>query len=73
MTSTDAQRSQDTPTVEQPISVYLDWLYSQLATLDEDMTCPDLATNPQLEIAYKEAQAALRVYCRFIQARLVRK
>lgn len=47
-------------TIYRPIGEYLDWLYAELERLD------GTPSNP----AYRECQAALRVYMRFVAHRL---
>ena len=50
-------------TIYRPISEYLDWLYAELARLDGMPPGPDFPI-------YRECQAALRVYMRFVGFRL---
>lgn len=58
-----AQVDQAEGTIYRPISEYLDWLYAELARLDG---MPSSSDYP----SYRECQAALRVYMRFVAHRL---
>ena len=50
-------------TIYRPIGEYLDWLYAELARLD------GMPSSPEYQ-SYRECQAALRVYSRFVAYRL---
>lgn len=50
-------------TIHRPIGEYLEWLYAELARLDGMPSSPDYPS-------YRECQAALRVYMRFVSHRL---
>lgn len=50
-------------TIHRPIGEYMDWLYAELARLDGMPSSPDYPS-------YRECQAALRVYIRFVGHRL---
>lgn len=52
-------------TIHRPIGEYLVWLYSELARLDGMPSSPEY-------LSYRECQAALRVYMRFVNHRLGR-
>ena len=54
-----AQVDQVEGTIYRPIGEYLDWLYAELARLDGMPSSPDYPS-------YRECQAALRVYMRFV-------
>ena len=60
-----AQVDQVEGTIYRPIGEYLDWLYAELARLDGMPSSPDFPS-------YRECQAALRVYMRFVAHRLGR-
>jgi len=52
-------------TIYRPIGEYVDWLFAELASLDGMPSSPDYPS-------YRECQAALRVYMRFVDHRLGR-
>lgn len=52
-------------TIYRPIGEYVDWLFAELARLDGMPSSPDYPS-------YRECQAALRVYMRFVDHRLGR-
>ena len=52
-------------TIHRPIGEYLVWLYAELARFDGMPSSPDC-------LSYRECQAALRVYMRFVNHRLGR-
>lgn len=58
-----AQVDQVEGTIHRPISEYLDWLYAELGRLD------GMPSSPEYQ-SYRECQAALRVYSRFVAYRL---
>lgn len=60
-----AQVDQVEGTIYRPIGEYVDWLYAELARLDGMPSSPDYPS-------YRECQAALRVYMRFVAHRLGR-
>ena len=53
-------------TIHRPIGEYVDWLFAELARLDGMPSSPDYPS-------YRECQAALRVYMRFVDHRLGRE
>lgn len=60
-----AQVDQVEGTIYRPIGEYVDWLFAELARLDGMPSSPDYPS-------YRECQAALRVYMRFVDHRLGR-
>ena len=60
-----AQVDQVEGTINRPIGEYVDWLFAELARLDGMPSSPDYPS-------YRECQAALRVYMRFVDHRLGR-
>ncbi|MDH1333711.1 hypothetical protein N5D63_06065 [Comamonas thiooxydans] len=60
-------------TIDLPIQQYLDWLFAQLARLENAVADPWSSNHPDADqYLLEEAQAALRVYMRFVDHRLGR-
>ena len=60
-------------TIYRPISEYLDWLKAELARLEIAVADPWSSNHPDADLyLLEEAQAALRVYMRFVAHRLGR-
>lgn len=55
------------PLVEQPISVYLDWLYAEFGLLDQLIASKP---TPELHKRHEDCAAAIRVYLRFVNAQI---
>ncbi|WP_314971921.1 hypothetical protein [Comamonas testosteroni] len=68
-----AQVDQVEGTIYRPISEYLDWLKAELARLEIAVADPWSSNHPDADLyLLEEAQAALRVYMRFVAHRLGR-
>ncbi|WP_326999451.1 hypothetical protein [Comamonas testosteroni] len=60
-------------TIYRPIGEYLDWLYAELRRLEIAVADPWSSNHPDADqYLLEEAQAALRVYMRFVDHRLGR-
>lgn len=58
--------SSQKPLVEQPISAYLEWLYAEFGLVDQLIASKP---TPELQRKHDDLAAALRVYCRFVNAK----
>ena len=60
-------------TIYRPIGEYVDWLFAELARLEIAVADPWSSNHPDADLyLLEEAQAALRVYMRFVAHRLGR-
>lgn len=65
------QAGQGKGTIYQPISEYLEWLYADLSRLDHALANSGQSHHPDTdELQHADSLAALRVYSRFVKARL---